>query len=118
MDLFVTRLQATHAAQELTPPGGLEVSQFGAQQIELVLGAPLSVGTLMNLTLELRGGPRPVTLDAVGKVAAQEAGSAGGARVRLQLRQFDNDVWAAILDVLRDRQGRADEIFTKVKGES
>lgn len=113
MDLFVTRLQTTLAPLELTPTGGLEVGQFGLQHIELNLAATVAVGTLMNITLELRGAGRPLTLDAVGKVAG-----VSGTRVHLQLRQFDNVVWEEILAKLRTRQDRADEIFLKVKGDS
>ncbi|MBX3019849.1 MAG: hypothetical protein KF767_18325 [Bdellovibrionaceae bacterium] len=113
MDLFVTRLQATHAPLELTPNGGLEINQFGPQFIEVSLAAPIAVGTLVNLTLELRGGARQPSLDAVGKVT-----SVTGTRAHVQLRQFDNDVWKDILEKLDTRQEHADKIFKKVKGES
>lgn len=121
MNLFVTRLQATHDSREFAPGTGVEVSRLGDQNLEFSVGAAPAVGALVNLTLELRGGSRPMVLDAVGKVSAHQIekdSPTAGARVQVQMRQYDAAVWEEICRELETRQNRADGIFRKMKGES
>lgn len=96
----------------------VEVVEFEEKSITLVRPGILPTGILLSLELSLIVGGQNQKLPAIGKIAQCYLVEVGQYRVRVQLRQFDVEVWTLFQEKLKGPQSRADKLFSLMKGEA
>lgn len=98
--------------------GPLEVVECGASTVAFVLDQPVREGVLISLELRLAFAGKVRLFPVAGKVLTSAAVGDGTHQIRVQLRQYDKEIWAPLVRALAGDQDRVDRLFAAIKGES
>lgn len=114
----IQSLKSTATGLSLLPPGlEPEVAEYDRRGIACLTSAPVGEGHLIGLELKLHFNDLSFACPAMAVVTACTPVADGVHRVRLRLRQIDNELWIRFLDHANERQSRLDRIFAAMKGD-
>lgn len=98
--------------------GPLEVVECGASTVAFILDQPLREGVLISLEVRLAFAGRIRLFPVAGKVLGCALAGQGTHHIRVQLRQYDKELWGPLVRALAGDQDRVDRLFAAIKGES
>lgn len=98
---------------------GLEVTEYNKQTVVVNLPqAQINEGSLISLDGKLRFHNKDWNFSATGQVSSCEVSPSGKiARLEIQLRQIDNELWDQFVRAGKKEQDRVDHLFYSIKGE-
>lgn len=117
LELKMISLQSMISEMDIL--GGIphEITEYSGTLVSVNIHQPLAVGLLVSMNIQAVVKGRPQVFPAAGKIVHVEPVESGGYRIRIQMRQFDNDIWNRLLQQLGHSQTRVDHLFAKIKGE-
>ena len=106
-------------AYEIHSPksGVLEVVEFTDHTWVFQSIAQSRPGQLVQLIGRFRLGESAKKFESTAKIVSVTPGPDGYNRYEVHLHQFDKEAWEEFLKALRERQTRAETIFTSMRGD-
>ena len=99
---------------------GLEVTEFDRQGLAfLVAKNHFVVGNLVTIFCQIYLDKQIFPFEATAAIQAKdEVPAASLFRIKMQLRQFDREIWKRFLDTADAKQKHIDGLLAKMKGDS
>ncbi len=95
----------------------MEITEYGAEVITIVLPKPAGKNLLVNIdaTLLLNGKKNPFIIS--GKIIKVEPTLDKTYTIEIELHDFDRVLWNDFLKLRQEAQNQVDDVFRKIKGD-
>lgn len=95
----------------------IEILEYGKKMLVVNLPSKLREGVLVSLRLKFSDKAEVVDCSATGKIESTAEIKPNLFRTQIHLSQIEGNFWTDFLSRCSQKQGRADKVFSSIKGE-